>query len=123
MPSFFEFVESTLAANPAAAETVNGPLRELVIQACYLAASVLFILGLRGLTAPDRARRGMQLAAAGMLVAIVGTLIDARIIDFKWIVLGLVIGSGVGAAISIWMPKRSEKRFATACSVSRKFAV
>jgi NAD(P) transhydrogenase subunit beta len=104
MPTLFQLVDLALAASPAAAESANSPARELVIQACYLAASVLFILGLRGLTAPDRARRGMQLAAWGMLVAIVGTLIDARIVDFKWIVLGLVIGSGVGAAISIWMP-------------------
>ena len=100
MPTLFQLVDLALAASPAAAESANSPARELVIQACYLAASVLFILGLRGLTAPDRARRGMQLAAWGMLVAIVGTLIDARIIDFKWIVLGLVIGSGVGAPAS-----------------------
>ena len=40
---------------------------ESLIQAAYLAAAVLFILGLRGLTAPDTARRGMNLAALGML--------------------------------------------------------
>ena len=65
---------------------------------------MLFILGLRGLTAPDKARRGMQLAAIGMLVAVVGTLLDFRIVDYTWIMLGLVLGSGIGAAISIWMP-------------------
>ncbi|MBI3837909.1 MAG: NAD(P)(+) transhydrogenase (Re/Si-specific) subunit beta [Planctomycetia bacterium] len=93
------------ATEPAAAATSTGPeLREFFIQVAYLAASVLFILGLRGLTAPDRARRGMQLAAIGMLVAVVGTLIDHRIVEFQWILLGLVVGSGVGAAISIWMP-------------------
>ena len=42
--------------------------REYLIQAAYLAASVFFILGLKGLTAPDKARRGMQLAAIGMLI-------------------------------------------------------
>ncbi len=46
--------------------------RTALIQAAYLAASVLFILGLRSLTHPDRARRGMQLAALGMLVAFGG---------------------------------------------------
>jgi NAD(P) transhydrogenase subunit beta len=100
-----QLVAGILAADPSDAHApLNHGLRELFIQAAYLSASVLFILGLRGLTAPHKARRGMQLAAAGMLVAVIGTLIDARIIDFKWILLGLVLGSGVGAAISIWMP-------------------
>ena len=84
--------------------TVGGDLRELFIQIAYLAASVLFIFGLRGLTTPDRARRGMQLAAVGMLLAVIGTLIDFRIVEFHWIFIGLVVGSAVGAAISIWMP-------------------
>jgi NAD(P) transhydrogenase subunit beta len=89
------------AADPLSA---GEGVRLFLIEACYLAASVLFILGLRGLTAPDKARRGMQLAAAGMLVAVVGTLVDARIVSYVWIVLGLILGSGIGAAISIWMP-------------------
>ncbi len=105
MPNSLAIAQLLLAADPAAAHAAgNHGVRELFIQACYLAASVLFILGLRGLTAPDKARRGMQLAAAGMLVAIVGTLIDARIISYLWIIIGLVVGSGIGAAISIWMP-------------------
>jgi NAD(P) transhydrogenase subunit beta len=96
---------STQAAARHAAGASSGHLvRELFIQAAYLAASVLFILGLRGLTSPDKARRGMQLAALGMLVAVVGTLVDFRIVDFTWILLGLVLGSLIGAAISIWMP-------------------
>jgi len=78
--------------------------RELFIQLAYLAASVLFILGLRGLTTPDKARRGMQLAALGMLVAVVGTLLNHEIVRFEWIVAGLIVGSLIGAAISIWMP-------------------
>jgi len=50
-------------------------MTEYLIQAAYLAASVLFILGLKSLTRPDSARRGMQQAAVGMLLAIVGTLV------------------------------------------------
>ncbi|HWC89705.1 MAG TPA: NAD(P)(+) transhydrogenase (Re/Si-specific) subunit beta [Pirellulales bacterium] len=78
--------------------------REYLIQAAYLAASVLFILGIRGLTRPDRARRGMQYAAVGMLVAILGTLLNHEIVTPTWIIIGLVVGSIVGAAMSIWMP-------------------
>ena len=84
--------------------TASGGTRELFIQICYLGASVLFIFGLRGLTSPDKSRRGMQLAALGMLVAIIGTLIHHDIVTYTWIIVGLVIGSAIGAAISIWMP-------------------
>jgi len=96
-------VAADAAESGAEAASASGA-REVFIQICYLAASVLFILGLKGLTAPDKARRGMQLAAIGMLVAIIGTLLNAQIVSFVWIIIGLIIGSGIGAAISIWMP-------------------
>ena len=99
---FLEALHS-VAAQVAAATRDAGP-RDYFIQAAYLVAAVLFVLGLKGLTAPDKARRGMQLAAIGMLVAVVGTLLNHDIIEFKWIIIGLVLGSLVGAAISIWMP-------------------
>src|SRR5690349_11309270 len=79
-------------------------IQAVLIQAAYLAASVLLILGLKGLTAPDKARRGMQLAALGMLLAVLGTLLDHRIFSYSWILIGLMVGGAIGAAISIWMP-------------------
>jgi NAD(P) transhydrogenase subunit beta len=76
----------------------------LLTQASYLAASVLFILGLRGLTRPDSARRGMQLAALGMLLAIVGTLLKHEIVRYDWIVAGLVLGTLVGYPLGVFVP-------------------
>src|SRR5215210_5964316 len=70
----------------------------------YLAASILFIYGLKGLSHPDTARRGMNSAAIGMLMAIVGTLVRHEIVRFEWIIAGLVVGSIIGAAMSVWMP-------------------
>src|ERR1700742_409408 len=70
----------------------------------YLLASILFIFGLKALSHPDTARRGMNFAAIGMLAAIIGTLVRHEIIRFEWIIIGLVIGSLIGAAMSIWMP-------------------
>jgi NAD(P) transhydrogenase subunit beta len=78
--------------------------REALVQASYLVASVLFILGLRGLTHPDRARRGMQLAALGMLLAIVGTLLHHEIVRYDWILAGLVLGSVIGYPLGMWVP-------------------
>jgi H+-translocating NAD(P) transhydrogenase subunit beta len=74
------------------------------IEFTYLAASILFIFGLKGLSHPDTARRGMIMAEVGMLLAIVGTLLHRDIITYEWIIIGLVIGSIIGGAISIWVP-------------------
>ena len=79
-------------------------MRDTITQVSYLVASVLFILGLRGLTHPDRARRGMQYAAVGMLVAVCGTLINHAIIDYRWIIAGLVLGTLIGYPLGMWVP-------------------
>jgi NAD(P) transhydrogenase subunit beta len=78
--------------------------RAVLIQAAYLVASVLFILGLRSLTMPDRARRGMQLAAVGMLVAIVGTLLHREIVTYRWILVGLAVGTAAGYPLGVFVP-------------------
>ena len=80
---------------------MNGelPARELVIQAIYLVSSVCFILGLRGLSGPEKARAGMGLAALGMLLAVVGTLLHADIVRYDWIIAGLLVGSLIGVII------------------------
>ncbi|MCI0338525.1 MAG: NAD(P)(+) transhydrogenase (Re/Si-specific) subunit beta [Acidobacteria bacterium] len=74
------------------------------IELTYLLASVLFVFGLKGLSNPKTARRGMNLAAAGMLAAIVGTLLHHEILSYELIIIGMIIGSLIGAAMSIWMP-------------------
>ena len=79
-------------------------MRDAVIQAAYLAAAVLFILGLKGLSSPVTARRGMFLAEIGMLAAIVGTLLNHEIVRYEWIIAGLALGSLIGVPIAIWMP-------------------
>ena len=75
-----------------------------IIEFSYLAASILFILGLRGLSHPETAKRGMHLAELGMLMAVVGTLLHHEIVSYEWIIAGLLIGSTVGAAMAVWVP-------------------
>lgn len=75
-----------------------------LIEITYLVASVLFIYGLKAMSHPTTARRGMNAAAFGMLAAIIGTLLHRDIVSYEWIIIGLVIGSLIGAAMSIWMP-------------------
>jgi H+-translocating NAD(P) transhydrogenase subunit beta len=79
-------------------------MRDAITQLTYLAASVLFILGLRSLTRPDKARRGMQQAAVGMLLALCGTLMNHQIVDYRWIAAGLVIGALIGYPLGMWVP-------------------
>ncbi len=68
----------------------------------YLVASVFFILGLKLLSSPKTARRGNMYAALGMLIAIVVTLLDKKIIDFTYILAGLLVGTALG----VWMAKK-----------------
>jgi H+-translocating NAD(P) transhydrogenase subunit beta len=66
------------------------------IDASYLVASVLFILGIRGLSHPRTARRGNVLASIGMLIAVVATLLDPEIENFGLIILGIALGTAIG---------------------------
>ena len=70
---------------------------ELLINLSYVAAAVLFISGLKMLSSPATARNGNLVSALGMLLAIVVTLLDQSIVDFRWIALGLVVGGTIGA--------------------------
>jgi NAD(P) transhydrogenase subunit beta len=73
----------------------------------YLAAGVLFVLALRGLSSPETSRRGNYLGMAGMAIAVATTLAVARPSDFTtWamIVAGIGIGGTIGAVIARRIP-------------------
>jgi len=94
-------------------------MRTLFIQVAYIGASILFILGLRSLTRPEKARRGMQQAAVGMLLAIAGTLVNHQILDYKWIAVGMTIGALLGYPLGMWVPMTAmPQRIALALSFS-----
>lgn len=83
---------------------VRGAESRGVLRYLYIASAVLFVLGLQGLTSPKWARRGMFLAEAGMVVAIVGTLFHDEIKTYVWIAIGLGIGSIAGAVMGLRVP-------------------
>jgi len=76
----------------------------LLIGIAYLAASVCFILGLKFMSSPRTARRGMFLAETGMAIAIISTLLDQEIVSLEWILIGLFIGSIAGYIMAIYTP-------------------
>jgi len=69
---------------------------DLIINLSYLVSAALFVFGLKLLSSPEKARRGNILSAIGMLIAVVVTLLNKEIIDYKWILIGIVIGSAIG---------------------------
>ena len=71
----------------------------LAINFSYIIYAGLFIYGLKMLSSPATARRGNLLSALGMLLAIVVTLFSQGL-DYKWILLGMVIGSAVGLTVA-----------------------
>src|SRR5215470_4331583 len=70
----------------------------------YILSAVLFILGLKGLSSPKYARKGMILAAFGMLMAVAGTLFHPEIVNYRWITIGLAVGSIVGGSMGLQIP-------------------
>lgn len=75
-----------------------------VLKLFYIASAALFILGLKGLSSPKHARKGMFLAEAGMLLAVAGTLFHHDIVTYQWIAVGLGVGAIVGAGMALWIP-------------------
>ncbi|HSL94898.1 MAG TPA: NAD(P)(+) transhydrogenase (Re/Si-specific) subunit beta [Thermoleophilia bacterium] len=62
----------------------------------YIVASILFITGLKMLGRAETAKRGNAVSAVGMLIAVVATLFSGGL-DYTWILVGLVVGSAIGA--------------------------
>ena len=70
----------------------------ILIELVYLVSALLFVFGLRLLSSPTRARRGNLLSSCGMLLAVGVTLLDRGIVDYRWLMGGLVLGSALGVA-------------------------
>ena len=69
----------------------------------YLAAAVCFILGIKGMTKPKTAVRGNQMAAIGMLIAVVAALLHHQVVSYASIIAGMILGAGIG----VWLARRT----------------
>jgi len=72
---------------------------QYVIEIVYLIASVLFILSLKWMSSPTTARHGVWAGEIGMVLAIAGTLLHHGIVDYKWILISLVLGTIIGVPL------------------------
>ena len=74
---------------------------QYVLEVIYLIASALFILSLKWMSSPSTARHGIWAGEIGMVLAIAGTLLRHGIVDWKWVIIALVIGSGIGVPLGM----------------------
>jgi H+-translocating NAD(P) transhydrogenase subunit beta len=74
---------------------------QYVIEIIYLIASALFVLSLKWMSSPATARHGILAGEIGMVLAIGGTLLRHGIIDWTWIAIALVIGTGIGIPLGM----------------------
>ena len=66
----------------------------------YIAAAVLFILGIKRLGKVKTARSGNQVASLGMLVALIGVLVEAKVLDWTMASIALGIGTVIGVLLA-----------------------
>ena len=79
-------------------------MTEIVFPILYLLAAASFILALKWMSSPATARRGVILGEAGMLLAVIGTLLRHEVVDYQLVLGGLILGSIIGAPLAYLMP-------------------
>jgi NAD(P) transhydrogenase subunit beta len=84
-------------------ETLQGTVVPLI----YLLSAVCFIFGLKQLSRVATARRGNALASFAMLLAVIGTLLQLGMVDYRWIAGGFALGGLIGAVAAVRVPMTS----------------
>ncbi len=69
---------------------------EIVVDAVYVVAILVFVLGLKAMSSPKTARRGIVYAGIAMLIAVAVTFLSPGLTNFTWIALGVVVGGLAG---------------------------
>jgi NAD(P) transhydrogenase subunit beta len=85
-------------------EFIRLHVAEAALRYCYIVSAAMFVLGLKGLSSPKFARRGMALAALGMFIAVVGTLFHPHIVNYRWIAIAFTIGAVAGGTMGLSIP-------------------
>src|SRR5687768_7521921 len=73
---------------------------ETLVTIAYLAAGMLFIFSLGGLSAQESARRGNLYGMAGMVIAVLVTTFGPRVDSYTVLTIALVIGGAIGAVLA-----------------------
>ena len=77
---------------------------QTILPGLYILAAAGFILALKWMNSPATARRGVMAGEAGMLLAVVGTLLRFEVVNYQWILIAFFIGSAIGLPLAYLMP-------------------
>jgi len=80
---------------------MNVLASQQAIDWAYLVAVVLFVLALKWLSSPTTARHGVLAGEIGAALAVIATLADPEVVQYKWIIIALIIGAGVGIPLGM----------------------
>ncbi len=79
-------------------------MTDTAVQYIYIVSAALFVFSLKWMRSPTTARRGCLAGSAGMVLAIVGTLMRPEVADYKLIAAAFVIGTVAGVPLAYLMP-------------------
>jgi NAD(P) transhydrogenase subunit beta len=79
-------------------------MTEAILSALYILAAASFILAIKWMNSPATARRGVFVGEAGMLLAVIGTLLRYEVVDYQWIFIAFFLGSAIGVPLAYLMP-------------------
>jgi len=80
---------------------MNATVIQQYLDFAYIAAVVLFILALKWLSSPVSARRGVLAGEVAAGLAVLATLYNPELVAYKWIVIALIIGAGIGIPLGM----------------------
>ncbi len=80
---------------------MNPASLQQLIDFSYIAAVVGFILALKWLSSPVTAMRGVLIGEIASGVAVIATLFDPQVVHYKWILIALIIGAGIGVPLGM----------------------
>jgi NAD(P) transhydrogenase subunit beta len=92
------------ATTTQAAMAAGVDARDFVINILYAVAAIFFVFGLKMLSSPRTARQGNMVAALGMFIAVVITLLDQAIIGYGTMIAGFIVGGAIGAIAAKRVP-------------------
>ena len=75
-----------------------------ILPALYLLAAASFILAIKWMNSPATARRGVFVGEAGMILAVIGTLLRYEVVSYQWIFIAFLLGSAIGVPLAYLMP-------------------
>jgi NAD(P) transhydrogenase subunit beta len=80
---------------------MNPAALQQLIDFSYIAAVIGFILALKWLSSPVTAMRGVLIGEIASGVAVIATLFDPQVTHYKWVLIALIIGAGVGVPLGM----------------------